>query len=170
MNDLIDMWLGVTEDYRDEILEYNSWDEEVQGAYPGPLVATDEAIFSTMQDMVTRQNLFRIDTFQGKSWYVFIITIQEMEIDNVVDWLAANKGSKTKILGAWHMDTGLQHGTELDNEVIIGTPTYPINSRILKFMPTIKTYDENGDLVSEDEPTVETDVNLEQGQAPRIWS
>ena len=167
--DLINVWLGVTEDYRNEILEYIAWDEETQGTYPGPLVATDEAIFSTMQDMVTRQAFFRVDGFQGKSWYLFTVTIKEMELDDVTDWLAANKGSKTKILGAWYWDNGLQHGTELDEGTVIGTPTYPLNNRILKFMPDIIEYDEDGNIVSTTPASEMTDVNLEQGQAPRVF-
>ncbi len=174
---IINMWLGITEDYRNEILEYLAWDENTQGPYPGPLVAVDEAIFDTVADVVTVQALYRVDKFQGKDWYVFSIYIPEPGVDDVVDWLADNKGSKTKILGAWEYDSGLQYGTELDEGVIIGTPTYPLNSRLLEFMPTIKVYDHTGNLdnqagglISEDDPTVNTDVNILQGQAARSFT
>ena len=124
MTNLINMWLGVTQDYRDQIFEYLAWDTETE--YTGPLVATDEAIFSTLDDVVLIQTMYKIDTTAGSDWFLFPIYIPEPEIDDVVDWLAANKGSKTKILGAWEYDSGIQYGTEIEPETgkVIGDPTY----------------------------------------------
>ena len=172
MTNLMNMWLGVTQDYRDEIFEYLAWDTESQGEYPGPLVAIDEAIFSTLDDVVNIQTMYKIDTTAGEDWFLFPIYIQEMQIDDVVDWLAANKGSKTKILAAWHFDNGLQYGMEWDvdengDPIITGDPTYPIDLRTLEFMPDIIERDQDGDIISTTPATELTDVNLMQGCYPR---
>ena len=170
MSGLIAMWLGVTQDYHDDIFEYLAWDHG-QSEYTGPLVATDEAIFSTLDDVVLIQDMFKIDTTAGSDWFLFPIYIPEPEIDDVVDWLADNKGSRTKILGAWEFDLGIQYGTEIEPETgeVIGDPTYPINLRTIEFMPDIIERDENGNIISTTPATELTDVNLMQGSAPRLF-
>ena len=171
MSNLIAMWLGVTLDYRDQIFEYLAWDTESQGEYTGPLVATDEAIFSTLDDVVLIQTMYKIDSFAGEDWFLFPIYLPEPEIDDVIDWLAANKGSKTKILGVWEYDTGIQYGQEIEPETgdVIGDPTYPIDLRTIEFMPDIIERDENGNIISTTPATELSDINKIQGQADRAW-
>lgn len=167
---MINLWLDVDQNLHDDIVEFANWDEETQGVYPGPLNATDEAIFSTFADAEVVQNMFRKDRAQGRDWLIYSLYVVDAEIDDVVDFMEAQHGNQYRIMGAWHYDDGRQYGTEWDEDVLTGTPTYPISSRLLNHMPTIKTYDENGDLISEDDPTVNTDVNVLQGQALRTFT
>ena len=64
-----------------------------------------------------------------------------------------------EVMGAWEFDTGIQYGTEIEPEdgSIIGTPTFPISPRLIKFMPDIEGV----------AATALTDVNKIQGQRDR---
>ena len=169
---IINMFLVCTEEYRNAIMEYLAWDTEEQGEYDGILEATDEAIFGTMADAVIVQNIFNTDTARGKTWYMFSLHIQEPQVDDVVDWLADNRTNQFEIMGAWEFDAGIQYGTEIEPEdgSIKGDPTFPISTRLIKFMPDIVEYDENGDVVSTTPATALTDVNKIQGQANRRFT
>ena len=109
--------------------------------------------------------MYKIDSFAGEDWFLFPIYLPETQIDDVIDWLAANKGSKTKVLGVWEYDTGIQYGTEIEPETgeVVGDPTYPINARTLEFMPDIVERDQDGNIIGTTPATELTDVNLMQG-------
>ena len=48
-----------------------------------------------------------------------------------------------------------------------GTPTYPLHSRLLEFIPDIVEWDADGNVISSVRPTDLSDVNLLQGQKER---
>jgi hypothetical protein len=167
---MLSFWVSIEEALHLEIVEYRNWDEEVDGPYNGDLTATDEAIWGTFADPDVVDGLFRVDRRQGRDWYLYLLNIVDQQIDDVIDFLNAQHSGRYNIAGCWHYEDGRQHGTEWDEGVLTGNPTYPIPNFLLSHMPTIKSYDENGDLISETEPTVNTDVNLITGQAPRRFT
>ena len=94
------------------------------------------------------------------------------KIQTALDNLVATYPNRVRIVGAWYWD-GRQVGTQFvrdeDGNItgISGTPTYPLHSRTIEFMPDIVERDEDGNEVSRVRPTDLSDVNLLQGQQER---
>ena len=64
-------------------------------------------------------------------------------------------GPGTILLGMWDFHTG---------ELL-----RPLNGLYTQLIPTIKIYDGNGELISEEEPIQPYNSNIWAGQTPRLW-
>jgi hypothetical protein len=90
-------------------------------------------------------------------------------LGNIAKWLGLYAG-KAFVCGAWHMG-GLQLGTALDEDGnLIGSPLYPIDPRLVEFMPDDVTYNEDGAELSRTPATEPKQLNLMAGQKPRNFT
>ena len=187
---LVNIWIALTTAAKNAVNTRLNWDDE-QGEYSGNVSDTEYKIFRRFQQHNVRQRMFRPATIGGKTWHVYLLDFnlsgsKAGRLQDALDFLEANRAGKFLVVGAWHWD-GRQVGTQwevVDGERVqenigteeepewrdatTGTPMYPLPStnNLLKIMPTIKTWDEQGNM-TETAPTELTDVNLIQGQAPR---
>lgn len=171
----INVWVGLSSTAHEQLRDYLTADDDTIPANRIRAVR----IFRKMQDRATVQRLFRRATVQGREYRLYSLTFDldregAQSARDAFDYLETEYPSHFNVVGAWHFD-GRQVGTQWVDEVggeVTGTPMYPLPPLgvMLRFMPTIKTYDEDGNLTGEVEPTELTDVNLLQGQSPRRFA
>jgi hypothetical protein len=152
---MINIWLAISDNAQSAIRERLA----TKGEYTGPVPDKAAKIFRKMADHATVLRLFRKPTLSGKVWNLWSVYIEGSQAaQDAIDYLATEYGTHFQVAGAWDYDTGAQ--------IIAPHP------KLLQFMPTIKTFshDELPTLIGEAEPTVLTDVNLLQGQAPRQFA
>ena len=172
----VNIWIALSTSAKNAINTRLRWNTETDGEYTGPVSDTEYRIFRRMAHHSITSRMWKTPTLGGKTWHLFSLTFDlsgtnKNKLKDALDWLAANRGNLFQIVGAWHW-SGRQVGTqwELDQDGnrtgnTTGTPTYPINtSQLLKFMPDIIEYDNDGNVTSITAATAVTDVNLEQGQ------
>jgi len=175
---VVNLWIALSSAAKTAVNTRLNWNEEKDGVYSGPVGDKEARIFRAMADMTivqNMQNMFRAGTFAGKTWTLYSVYPESsMKAKQAVDWLAANRTNVFKVVGAWHWD-GRQVGADWEvvegerTGNITGTPLYPIpTAQLLKIMPTIKVYAEDGSH-AETEPTELSDTNLLLGQAPRVF-
>ena len=177
---LVNIWIALTTAAKNAVNTRLNWDDE-QGEYSGNVSDTEYKIFRRFQQHNVRQRMFRPATIGGKTWHVYLLDFnlsgsKAGRLQDALDFLEANRAGKFLVVGAWHWD-GRQVGTQwevVDGErtgETTGTPMYPLPStnQLLKIMPTIKTWDEQGNM-TESNPTEVTDINLIQGQSPRRFT
>lgn len=173
---IVNLWLAVRADAQALIVTRLNWDEEIDGVYSGPVTDRQAKLFRLMADRATVQNIFRVDadTQDWIPWNIYFNFKKDvlLKIKAEIDDLVANEPNRVRIGGAWHFD-GRQVGTQFTRDAdgnitgVTGTPTYPLHTRLLEFMPDIVTWDEDGNEISRVRPTSLTDVNLLQGQKER---
>jgi len=171
----VNLWIALSSAAKTAVNARLNWNEENNGVYSGPVGDKEARIFRAMADMTIVQNMFRVGGFGGTTWTLYSVYPESSMIaKRAVDWLAANRTNVFKVVGAWHWD-GRQIGTDWEvvegerTGVITGTPTYRIpTAQLLKIMPTIKVYAEDGSH-TETEPTELSDINLLLGQSPRVF-
>lgn len=138
------------------------WDTERDGEYTGPVSLTEYRIFKRMAHHAQTGSMWLSPTFAGKTWTLYSLNFDNpsKNLQNALDFLANNRANLFRILGAFRWDSGLQVGLSYDeNGDVQGTPTYPVPSQLLQFMPDV-----------EGAPaTVLAQVNKVQGQSDRIW-
>lgn len=125
----------------------------------------------THPDMAHIEAVMNHETLAGKVWTLYSAYIQPTQSskNSIKNWLD-NHTTDVVVGGAWKMD-GLQVGTERDEEgSITGTPLFPIDLRLIKFMPDDVTYDVDGNETGRTPATELKQVNLLAGQVPRKFT
>ncbi len=175
---IINVWLALRDDAHAAILTRLAWDTETQGEYTGPVTDRQARVFGFIADRARQLAVFKKDVFNSREWTLWTVDFNLpvnvlRKVQDELYQLALDYPNQFKIGGAWHWDSR-QVGTQfiLDPDTgevtgISGTPLYPLDMRLLKFMPNIKTWDADGNLLTDDPATFITDVNLVQGQTPR---
>lgn len=158
--------------------------------YDGPMDAATYRTMSKMADMRVRQNLYKKPILGGKTYLSFHIMVSNpAKAKPAVDALIEKWPGHVIVVGAFDYDTGLQGGLRyvLDGEgkpteEVTGTIAYPILAQAYKLMPDRITYGSiervDGQLtrpeILSSIPASSNadlrDINLQIGQAPRIYS
>ena len=121
-------------------------------------------------DMNFIDRMMKRKTLGGNEWRLYSVYIDPSSSSKtqIQNWIASNS-SQVIIAGAWKWN-GLQVGTSRDEEGdIVGTPLYPVDARLIQFMPDDVTYDSEGVEASRTNAIALKDVNLIAGQAHRIF-
>lgn len=159
----VNVWIALRDDAQASIHERVTWDEETQGNYTGPVTDREFKLFSKIATTGV-QKFWRVDTDTGRQWTVWSLNFSEnlAFVAAEINQLLIDRPNVIRVVGAWWFD-GRQVGTqwELDGDGnrtgnTTGTPTYPIHSRILNFMP-----------VGHPAGGVHPDPNRMMGQQPR---
>lgn len=170
----VNVWLALRTNAHAAIKTRLLWDEEKDGPYSGPVPNWVGRLFEQVANRADVEKLFRKDRVwlsQGavwRDWNIWSINVDENTeslqlLGDKLHDLELAYPSMVKVVGAWHWD-GRQIGTQwVDGEqlAVVGTPTYPLDARILEFMP---------DNPDGSRPTVPRDVNITYGQALRRFS
>lgn len=144
--------------------------------YDGPNLKAVK-LFRRMAHFTITENKWKSPTIAGKKRYLYSITIPaNQKAKDAIDYLLAEYPNQIAVGGAWWWD-GRQVGTQwaLDEGGsrtgdVTGTPTHPIPSQLIQFMPDIIERDSEGAIISTTPAMVLTDVNKEQGCAPRRFN
>lgn len=170
----VNVWIVMSATATSVIRTRLLWDEETQGEYTGPVTNTEYLIFRKMAHFSNVERMFKRPTIAGKKRHLFSLNFTaSAKAQNALDYIAANRPNHFIIVGAWFWDSrqvGTQWELDIDGERTgntVGTPLYPIHSKLIDFMPDIIEHDSDGNVISTTPATVVTDVNLLQGQAPR---
>jgi hypothetical protein len=118
----------------------------------------------THPDMAHIEAVMKRETLAGKVWTLYSVYIEPTAAakTKIKTWLA-NHAGRVVVCGAWNMD-GSQILKADD------TPMFPIDSRLIKFMPDDVSYDESGVEVSRTAATELKQVNVLFGQLPRDFT
>ena len=132
-------------------------------------------IFRRMAHYAVVEQMWKKPVIGGKKRFLYSITVPRNAKD-AIDYLLEEYPNQIAVAGAWFWD-GRQVGTRwetVDGERTgntTGTPMYPINqNQLKKFMPDIIERDGDGNIIATTPATELTDVNLEQGMAPRRFT
>ena len=166
---LVNVWLGIRDDAQTAINTCLDWDDSTE--YSGPVGDREKKIFKAMSDHAVVQRLFNKATINSTLWNLWTVYFDEpkdilIKVKNELDYLEATYPSQFVIAAAWHWD-GRQVGTQYDEGVITGTPTYPIHPKLIDFMPDVWNGD---DPATYSTATQLADVNLLAGQKPREFT
>ena len=174
---LVNVWLGIRDDVQTAINTCLDWDDSTE--YSGPVGDREKKIFQAMSDRAVVQSLFNKATINSNLWNLWSVYFDEpkdilIRVKNALDYLEATYPLQFVIAAAWHWD-GRQVGTQYtydEGEItgITGTPTYPIHTKLIDFMPDIVTYDVDGNELTRTAATILSDVNLLAGQSPREFT
>ena len=182
---IVNLWLALRDDAQALMQTRLDWDEESQGVYSGPITDRQAKLFGHIADRARQLGVFKVDTLNTRDWNLWTVDLNGTGdllqlVKDELDQMALDYPTQFKIIGAWRWDPGMPFGRQVGTQFVFdadgavigvtGTPTYPLDSRALKFMPNIKTWDADGNLLTDDPATVFTDVNLVQGQAARDFS
>lgn len=146
-------WCGVSTDFLD-------WYKDNKDQYRQ---------LEMMHDAEVVRGLFKTFTAGGKTYKLFSIYVDEAkDARDLFDKLQANYPQDFAIVGVWKTDTGLQGGTNYDEdgETVIGTPSYPIHAQAWRFMPDTYTGDPPVAVSATSNASLR-DVNLLVGQEQR---
>jgi hypothetical protein len=169
----VNIWIALRNGAHIAIKERVQWDEDRDGPYAGPVPNWVGRMFETIADRATVEKLFRRDRVwfsQGavwRDWDLWSLNFDESRenlqlLGEKLADLELAYPSMVRVVGAWWWD-GRQVGTRFDaNGDVVGTPTYPLDARLIEFMPDL---DDQGT-----RPTEMGDVNLVFGQSPRRFS
>jgi hypothetical protein len=119
----------------------------------------------THPDMAHIEAVMKRDTLAGKVWMLYSVYIEPTAASKtkVKTWLASHAG-QVVVGGAWNMDGSqvLKAG---------GDPMFPIDSRLIKFMPDDIVYGQDDLEVSRTAATELKQVNVLVGiQSPRNFT
>ena len=151
------VWIALRDDADFDMDGRLNHQTERDGEYNGPITAEEAKQFQSMQDRKVIQGLFRHDAFGGRTWTLYSLYFDPETVMQEVATLRAKFGPAIKTLAGWEWD-----GTRL--------LAFPLNTRLLEFLPDIVTYDEDGNETSRTRPTVATDVNKRFGQGDRSFA
>jgi len=172
----LNCWIAISaqglEEYKDR--------RDNPDTYSGPMTSKTYKTLDRMADGRRVQGMFETPTVGGKTYTLFSLYLRGgAAVADAVDDLTDKWPTHFIVVGAWHMD-GRQVGTqwELDQDGVptgnvTGNPLYPVHNQAWRFMPPIRVYDENGDLVSSTPATSNADlrdINVLQGQASRRFT
>ncbi len=179
----INAWLVLRDDAHAAIVTRLTWDTESQGEYTGPVTDRQARLFGYIAHLAAQLNQYRPDTVNGREWTLWTVDFNLpgallQKVRTELDQLALDYPNRFKIGGAWHWDPDMPFGRQVGTQFVLdpetgevtgvtGTPAYPLDARLLNFMPNIKTWDADGNLLTDEPATKLTDVNLVQGQSPR---
>jgi hypothetical protein len=118
----------------------------------------------THPDMAHIEAVMKRDTLAGKVWMLYSVYIEPTAAakTKIKTWLA-NHANQVVVGGAWNMD-----GSQILKAD--GTPMFPIDSRLIKFMPDDVSYDESGAEIGRTAATELKQVNVMFGQSPRNFT
>jgi hypothetical protein len=119
----------------------------------------------THPDMAHIEAVMKHETLAGKVWTLYSVYIEPSAVSKtkIKTWLA-NHAGQVVVGGSWKMDGSQILKTD-------GTPMFPIDSRLIKFMPDVVTYDQDGVEVSRTAATELEQVNVLVGiQSPRNFT
>ena len=158
---IINIWLVLSDQAQNIVIESLRWDEETQGEYAGPLRRRSRRLFEYMQDDTTRSRLFKPWTNPQGTFHLWSIDFDDEKdtlqlVRDEIDFLIATYPNQIQVVGAWHFEDGAQVGTRGG-----GDPIYPIPNWLWRFMPDSVGAASNADL---------NDINLLYGQSPRDFS
>ena len=163
---IINIWLALSDQAQDIVIESLRWDEEAQGPYTGPLRNRSRRLFEYMQDNTTRRRLFKPWTNPQGTFHLWSIDFDDEKealqlVRDEIDFLMTEYPNQISVLGAWRLD-GRQAGANYDQDGNrTSEATYPIPNFLWRFMPDSVGATSNADL---------QDINLLYGQTPRDFS
>jgi hypothetical protein len=111
------------------------------------------------------ESLVKHETLAGKVWTLYSVYVEPTAASKtkIKTWLGTHAG-KVVVGGAWKMD-----GTQVLKAD--GSVLFPIDSRLIKFMPDDVTYDQDGAETSRTAATDLKQVNVLVGiQSPRNFT
>lgn len=108
----------------------------------------------------------------GAQWFAYSCYFEESErIVGLIDWWHNQYPAGTVIGGLWHFEDGRQYGTVFTEDSSVGgNPVYPVDPRLIAFMPDKVITDESGNVVSTEPATELVQVDRVAGQAKRMFS
>jgi hypothetical protein len=156
---MINIWLALSEDAEQELQSWLSAETLTDDQ-----VMVKDAILSHPDiEHITQHTKRMTDGATGWGLYSMYVGESPTVLSNLDSWLTLYAG-KAFVVGAWQWN-GLQLGTA-DG----GVPTYPIDSRVLQFMPDDVVYGEAGTEVGRIAATELKQINLMAGQKPRLFT
>lgn len=155
------LWLAMSQQALDEFLLMRS----DPSGYAGPMDDETFRILSKAAHLDVVQRLYRTVEVGGKTYSLFSLYVEgTTAVQQAIDYITTAWPGHLIAVGAWNMN-GTQVGTQYtyDDDGIItgvtGTPVYPIHAQAYRFISDAAT--SNADL---------KDINLLQGQSPRIFA
>ena len=115
---IINIWLALSDQAQDIVIESLRWDEEAQGPYTGPLRNRSRRLFEYMQDNTTRRRLFKPWTNPQGTFHLWSIDFDDEKealqlVRDEIDFLMTEYPNQISVLGAWRLD-GRQAGANYD--------------------------------------------------------
>ena len=158
----VNVWIGLSQAARDAYLAYKQGETTVMDE-------TTYKILDRMADHAVVEPMFKTVAAAGKNYRLFSVNLDgSAKAKTAIDYINDKWGNHIIIGGVWWWD-GRQVGTDwiMDAEgvptgEVTGTPLYPINPNLYKFMPD--TYDmtdpENPVAIPASSNADLTDVNI----------
>ena len=121
-------------------------------------------------DLVHFDRMMKRKTLGGNEWRLYSVYIEPSSTSKaqIQNWLN-NNSTRVIVAGAWNWN-GLQVGTSINGAGdIVGSPLYPVDARLISFMPDDVSYDSDGVEVIRTLAVALKDVNLILGQRERVF-
>ena len=153
---MVNLWLVLRDDAKQAINTALSAGEDYSGPVPDKAIR----IFRKMVDRRVVQNMFNTPTIGGNVYHMYSLYFKGSEVSaaaDAIEYLTTEYPDHIIVGGAWKWDGSI-------------IPGYEPHAQLIKMMPDIVEYDNDGEIVGTTPATELTDVHLVLGQSPREFT